>query len=656
MFICLGQCTTTADSEFKKNFNDVLLLTMDDTEFNEAQKILDNVEIPSKKDESDKNRWFGEIGSNKVTLLKAPHFGKTGASSGHDVLVYETIQELKPKAIVSLGVCDGVRKEAHFLGDVVVSSQVYFPERQEEGLSNFDRTTYDCNLGLVHLFDRGKFAWVGPCENVVIPKVHVGQFTTGLQDGDDKKRDSHKAGTIGIDTASKRVYVTCQNSGVPWLSCKSIAKWANDEYQNSTWCQFGAAVSASYVQHVLKRFYIPDEVQVFDKSVPKTCLPPMVPHFVGRQQKVEDISRTLMSTSTRLVSVSGPPGFGKTSLAIAAGHQLRQLGLPVYFLSLRSAKTAEELISDLLNTFAHTSSDVTGRERSKLCGLLSAIPSSICIILDNADVLFESGGETSQEVLDLLEKIFSHCKNVSFLLTTRTSLQTVLGRKFAGHTFVDVASLDRKSSQKLVKELVPAADESECCRVAEICGDVPLAIKLLCGQIVEEKSASQFLDHFSRSSKTIVALLDDPDAPSDQRLNLLFESYFKRLSREEQEAFVCLSVFVSEVFDEQAAVNVIGGDENTAKKTLLRLKRKYLVDGNSSGAVLSFHPLIRSFGLEKAADMKEIARDAEKRFLNYYIKLFEDLNNQFLAGNSLLVFRDFEFNKQNMVHCLSEDL
>ncbi|CAB3995381.1 Hypothetical predicted protein [Paramuricea clavata] len=57
------------------------------------------------------------------------------------------------------------------------------------------------------------------------------------------------------------VYATCQNSGVPWLSCKSIAKWASDDCQNSTWCQFGAAVSASYVQHVLKRFHIPDEVQ-----------------------------------------------------------------------------------------------------------------------------------------------------------------------------------------------------------------------------------------------------------------------------------------------------------------------------------------------------------------------------------------------------------
>jgi tetratricopeptide (TPR) repeat protein len=384
----------------------------------------------------------------------------------------------------------------------------------------------------------------------------------------------------------------------------------------------------------------------------------MVPHFIGRQQKIEDISHALTSTSARLVSVSGPPGFGKTSLAIAVGHQLRQLGLPVYFLSLRSVKTAEELTSDLLNTFVHTSSDATGREHSKLYRLLSAIPSNICIILDNADYVFDSGGETSQDVLDLLENIFSHCENVSFLLTTRTSLQSVLGRKFGNQKSVGVVSLDRKSSQMLVQELVPAADESECCRVAEICGDVPLAIKLLCGQIVDEKkSPSQFLDHFSCSSKTIVALLDDQDAPNDQRLNVLFESYFKRLSREEQEAFVCLSVFVSEVFDEQAAVNVIGGDKNTAKKTLLRLKRKYLVEGNFSKSVLfSFHPLIRSFGSEKAADTNEIAREAQRRFLSYYVKLFDDLNNQFLAGNSLLAFHDFEFNKENMMHSLSEVL
>ena len=116
---------------------------------------------------------------------------------------------------------------------------------------------------------------------------------------------------------------------------------------------------------------------MFDKSVPKPCLPPMVPHFIRRQQKVEDILRVLTSTSARLLSESGPPGFGKTSLAIAVRHQLRQLGLPVYFLSLRSVKTAEELISDLLNTFSHASSDVQNYADSSVQFLPIFVSSSI---------------------------------------------------------------------------------------------------------------------------------------------------------------------------------------------------------------------------------------------------------------------------------------
>jgi hypothetical protein len=42
-----------------------------------------------------------------------------------------------------------------------------------------------------------------------------------------------------------------------------------------------------------------------------------------------------------------------------------------------------------------------------------------------------------------------------------------------------------------------------------------------------------------------------------------------------QEAFTCLSVFVSEVFDaEQAAVNIIGGDEGRAKQNFVEAQEK----------------------------------------------------------------------------------
>ena len=54
-----------------------------------------------------------------------------------------------------------------------------------------------------------------------------------------------------------------------------------------------------------------------------TSLPKMVPYFTGRQSECDEIVGHLTSDTTQLVSIWGSPGFGKTSVAIAVGHDLR---------------------------------------------------------------------------------------------------------------------------------------------------------------------------------------------------------------------------------------------------------------------------------------------------------------------------------------------
>ena len=222
-----------------------------------------------------------------------------------------------------------------------------------------------------------------------------------------------------------------------------------------------------------------------------------------------------------------------------------------------------------------------------------------------------------------------------------------------------IASLDNQSSSKLVRKLLQKVSESECLRIAEISGHVPLAIKILCGLIGEDEKPTQYLDEFCRSSQGIIDLLDEPDSPSDLRLKIIFESSFERLSQQEQEAFVSLSVFIGESFDEHAAVKVIGGENVIAKKLLRGVKRKSLIDSFSTEAKpLYFHPLIRSFAVKKGQnEMKEIASEARTRFLKHYISLFKDLNQEFLAGNSALsAFRNFEIEEENIFHCLVEGI
>ena len=362
------------------------------------------------------------------------------------------------------------------------------------------------------------------------------------------------------------------------------------------------------------------------------------------------------------MTISGSPGFGKTSLAIAVGHCLKRKGLPVYFLSLRNAKSANDLMSKLLSVFGHSLTGTGEKQLSistnELCRLLSVIPSNVFIVLDNADDLFQGSEQTtSQEVLDLLENVFLRSKNVTFLCTTRMSLNEFLKMKFQFHKTIQITSLDNQSSSKLVRKLLQQVSDSECLKITTICGRVPLAIKILCGLIDEDEKPTQYLDEFCRSSQSIIDMLDDPDSPSDLRLKILFESSFERLSQQEQEAFVSLSAFVGESFDEHAAVQVIGGKNFTAKRLLRGLKRKSLLDSSDTEAKsLSFHPLIRSFAIKKAQhEMKEIALEARTRFLGHYVSLFKDLNEEFLAGNSLSAFRNFEFEKENIFYSLGAE-
>ena len=84
-------------------------------------------------------------------------------------------------------------------------------------------------------------------------------------------------------------------------------------------------------------------------SLSRAYLPSMVPNFTGRQSEVEEIIGHVTSESTRLVSIWGSPGFGKTLVAIAVGHALQTQGLPAYWVSLRGLQSKADLTSKILS-------------------------------------------------------------------------------------------------------------------------------------------------------------------------------------------------------------------------------------------------------------------------------------------------------------------
>ena len=361
------------------------------------------------------------------------------------------------------------------------------------------------------------------------------------------------------------------------------------------------------------------------------------------------------------MSIWGSPGFGKTSVATEVGHQLQTGGLPVYFFSMRGLLSKADLTTQLLSFFKrHSTKDQMPQRMSiedELSLFLSDISGEFVMILDNADDLLESGApNVKEDFINLLEVILSQFKNLTFLLTTRESLE-FMNVHFEGHQAVRIGSLHESFSQTLVGGLLPKATASDCSNIATICGFVPLAMKMLCSSIAEDNAQpTQFLDSFKESIESnLLELLDNPDYPSNLRLKLLFESSFQRLSISEKEALVSLSVLSGD-FNHSVATAVMGVKPTLeARKILHRLRRKSFLDSSLKSESFSMHKLILSFVRERGQDeMKEAMLNSKARLSAFYVSLFEQLNQQFLTGQSMQAFIDFYEEKQNIIQSLME--
>ena len=155
----------------------------------------------------------------------------------------------------------------------------------------------------------------------------------------------------------------------------------------------------------------------------QACLPPMVPHFTDRQRECGDITGHAISKSSRIVPIWGSPGFGKTSVATAVGHQLQSKGLPVYFFSLRGLQSKTDLTSKMLSFFKRPSTNDQMPQRlsidEELFQFLSEISEEVFLILDNADDLLESGApKVKDDFINFLEDTLRRAENVTFAITT----------------------------------------------------------------------------------------------------------------------------------------------------------------------------------------------------------------------------------------------
>ena len=356
------------------------------------------------------------------------------------------------------------------------------------------------------------------------------------------------------------------------------------------------------------------------------------------------------SESTRIVSIYGPPAFGKSQVAIAAGHHLKSQGKKVYHIDLYDVHTKDDFISALLRFCSNQSVGHYTRVVDFLLQEFRKIEEPKYFILDNADHLLKP--EVKDGFIRLMKDILTNCTKLTFLVsTTESSEFSVLAS--LGQKEVRVESLDNVSSQNLVQKWLPEASNADCKKIAQFCGHVPILIRVMCNAFPQnELPLSQAIDNFIRSSDSVLSRLDNPEEIATSRLSLVLDSSYQTLSQDNKEAFVSLSV-IPGTFDLKVAAAVLGIAPTYAEKTLRSLHRKALIDAGLQPGTYKVHRILQLFGREKGEqEMSEVILNSNIRFFDYFLSLFNDLNERFFSEHSLSACFDFHENKQSIVSSL----
>jgi tetratricopeptide (TPR) repeat protein len=274
----------------------------------------------------------------------------------------------------------------------------------------------------------------------------------------------------------------------------------------------------------------------------------------------------------------------------------------------------------------------------KVIGIFREISAPVVLVFDNIDDLL-SGGTSCTDFRNLLDDFSESNDCIKILFTTRGLLQTTRGQ-VEGFKEFRIGSLSSASSLKFVRQLLPSFSECVVDRVVRISFHVPLAIKIVASSLVEnsEDLANEMLDEFN-FSESLLEQIDD-HAFGEEKMKTIFESLFERLALSEKKAFIILTAFASAMISKDAAVDIISkemGSKSKAVHSLNSLVKKAFVDKDVKTEYFSVHPLIYSFAINVAEhpDFKDVLSSSRMHFCEYYLHVFERLNDDFLAGKSI---------------------